>query len=475
MPNYISPQNVETEGESNNDLFDIDSFIPENLRKAVEEYDKASLEEDKLLDKESKEPKEPKLKAKAPILEDTEDDLLLLDEEEKPKKKPEPTSKKTVKKSMSLDNPDEIDVDKLLSGEDEIEEEVDEETETPFWHENEKYKSLISNLQEIGIEQEDLDALIQDISDTKVVDNSSYINSLKDDLDKIKEENRLATVEIDRLRQIEKSAYFDTSEETKASFIDPMNKAFSNIQKTLEYEGIELNPVSIVKSLDRASLNTLLEKYDLEESSRNSIIKNWKSYKELQSSYVEAKKSAQNSLGDYLSLSIPEDLSNKVASNSLSEFVLSDNKYEYLRDAINHLNEGKKVDERITTIFNDGKQNFVSILQAMSSPFDHVRNNKFLNGLSKFMWNAAHNSYIADKYYELSETQKKRDADFVKLAKAYKELASSAGGLKGIKKKGGSPLNGASSNPASDDDSYEKDMKMYKDFIKGKISLADLL
>lgn len=408
----------------------------------------------------------------------------IIEEEEKlesgaskdePKPEPEPTSNSSIEPVVE-DVPDvdidKLDIDKLIKGEDideddqsdSVDDDEEDDESSQFWHQDDKFKTIAEKLRTYGESTEELDALLQDVSDRKVLDTSKYTSDLKSRLEEIEKARDFEKAELERLKNIEKLAYFDSAKDTQEKYIVPLRGALDNIKKTLEFQGVGLDVEDLMKAKDRLSFNNILSGYDIDDDAKVTLYNNWKDYIELSSLYTEKRKEASLNLGNYLNTTISDDIKNSVMNTSLTEFVDSDEKLKYIREG---LDKGIENNDEIKAIIANGRENFVNILDVLSDPSTHVHNREFLGKLAKFMWNNAHTNHVANKYYKLQQTYEKRDQDFKKLVKAYKDLAKSAGGIPSIS--GGSFPRGESK------DSMESAYKEYEDLKSGKISVMDIL
>jgi hypothetical protein len=335
----------------------------------------------------------------------------------------------------------------------------------PFWHNNEDYAELVKTASYAGFDQQALDKVIQAASDSKVIETGNYVNGLKTKLGEYENSHNMLVEELKRLKNIEKSAYFDNSEEAKTRYTIPLKETESDLKELLEYEGSELEPTEVFSASNRAALNSILADHDLEDASRLKIVNAWKSHRELTSQREEDRKLAKEDLSKSLSTGLPEDVAFKVLQNSLTEFMESAPEYDYIkRGVLDGLNNNPKA----AGVVKLAKSNFLNLVKAFGNPGDYVHNNQWRSGLAKFMFDAAHNRTMAQEYTQQQSTYRDMQERFVKLAKKHKQLLKSGKGITGAK--GSARAESSKSGKIAKDDAEE-----FKNLLSGKLDISDIL
>lgn len=398
----------------------IDDLIPEELRLAVEGNQKDVKEKE---EKSVLPPEEDDEEEDSDLAEDEGEDILEADEES------------DDDSDLSLD-PESI--DKLLAGEldavtkkSKLKSKSGEEGEDkPTWHEDEDYAELLEKVNYTGVSQKELDKIIQKAADTKVLENGAYTTGLQAEVNRLKNTTETMTLELQRLKEIERLAHFDNSEEVTERYAQPMTSAIENIKEILDLEGIDVSAADIIHAKDRGTLNKLLEDYALDDDSKLKLHNNWKDYRTLQLQYKTDKEEAKLDLRKHLSTSIPPEIQKKILRNSLTDFMKSDESVAYIKDAVN---KGlvENPNPEVAGVINLASTNFQNLVGALASPSEFIHNDKWLGGLAKYMLDASHNKNIAMKYKTLLQEKEANDKNFVKIVKAYRKLAGSAKGITG--------------------------------------------
>jgi len=336
------------------------------------------------------------------------------------------------------------------------------------WHNNEAYKAIVKNHR---IKQEDLDKLIQEQLDTKVLTTSNYAKKVEEESEKYKNELNKHKQELLRLKQIEKDVYFDLQPETQETYGKPMQESIKEIQKVLQVEGSTIPINQILMAKDRVALNTLLKDEYLTASDLNQVVNHWRAYKDVEFRYNTAKSVANNSVRASVHTSIDDNDANRLMDSSLVQFMTSDKRYDYIKDAIMAQTPEKPIPEDIKKITDTARNNFKAITRALSNPIDYARNQEWLEVLAKHMLDSSHARHIENKYYTLQTEATELKAQRDKLVKAYRDLASSGRGIDGNRAVAGV----FKKQPNSRDNQDDNDVKMFEDFIAKKIRFDELM
>ena len=406
--------------------FDIDSLIPEDLRVAADKSEESDTE----LEASSPEP----------IRDVPESD----------------TKEQEIEEDLDL-SADAI--DRLISGDADALAKKEETTEeVPFWHEDEEYNSLVNRY---GISQEEVDKLIEKVSDSKVLENKNYVEGLRGEVEELKRKTEGSDEEVERLRAVEKAAYFDNSVEVKEKFVTPMSESLKEIKNILDLEGSTVSLQKIAGTKSRADLTKVLQEDSFDDESFKKIVDSWRNYREIETNYLTAKEEAQKDLSKYLDTAISDESANNILKNSLADFLKADEKYNYINEGI------KQNDEESLNILGLAKNNFFTLLQAFKNPSNSVKNQDWLKNLATFMFDSAHNSNIQQKYYKVNTELEQSNQKLRKLAVEYKKLANSGKGIRGVKRTG--VINGHTPQPEG------TDADEYKKFLNNELKIDDIL
>ena len=448
---------------------DIDDLIPEELKIALKTKSTTSNKDTDDDDDEDLNKKSSRSTQDAD--DDTDDDTFVSKEE----LDGEPGEDEEDTKLNSTEDDEDVDIspegiERLLKGElDAAKPDKDVDDDTPFWHEDDTYQELTKQLSNFGAKPEQVDKIIRAAIDKSKIDNSKLVQGLEN---KVKESENSADTyktELTRLKEIERGVRFDYSDEVKEKFGAPMQNAAQEIHTILQREGVNVPAVNLLTAKNKTEMMKLLEDTNLEDADLTKISNQWRSYKETETAYNAAKTEAQKDLKKALSSSISKETVQSILRNSLGDFVKADPKYGYISDAIR---KGVQQDEPVSKLIARGKTNFVNMVEALTAPSEHIHSEQWLNGLAKFMFNAAHDELTAKKYYDLAREHSTTVDNFKKLARDYKKLASSAKGLTG---KGKGVATKAGRRDKSEKEQESEILKEFNDFLKNDNLIDDIL
>jgi hypothetical protein len=440
--------------------FNVDDLIPAELRQAAEAAENPDTEEE-----EDDSPAAPVPPTRQQAQEDDEEDIK--DEGEEP----------SAPIVANAADDDELDlspeaIQKLIKGDpDAIKKPkaaAAQADSKPFWHEDEEYKELVSELEDYGVDPEAIDKLIRKVSDKSVVDNGKLLTGLETKLaekERLTEEQKL---QINRLQQIERALMFDESDETKEKYLSPMKSASTEIRNILSREGVNIPVTQLLTAPDRTAMINLLKDAKLEDGDLSRIANQWRNYKDLEMGYFTARDLAAKDLKKAITVSISPEVTTNILKNTLSDFAVSDPRFDYINTAIK---EGLAEHPEVNNIVARARNNFQAIVDAMSNPTQFAHNQKWLGNLAKFFFESAHHKHIEDKYYDLDKKYKATEKSLRELAVNYQKLAGSARGITG-KAAGVGKLNASSRKRSSDD---QADVEQFEALLKGKAKLSDII
>lgn len=439
--------NVEIEDRTG--AFDIDEIIPAELKEAI-------AKDTSLLPSDERVIEEPK-KAKR-VLEEEE---VIVDEVVPDKKRPAYEIPEQDEDILGVED----DIDEILGLK--KTEDTSEKEEKPFWTELEAYKPLAEGLRFSGLKDDSLNTFVKEVVDKAVIDNSKYKQSLESKLNKYESELLIKDKEIGRLKNIEKSAFFDGLPETQEKFIKPMTSDLTEIQKILQYEGIDINPAKIVTTANKAELAKLFKDTTITDDDFNNIISHWRSYRDTLYHYNNEKGQAQKDLSKSLKTDIADDVISSIVKEVVEDVTTNDEEYSYIKEA---LMEGADKHEDVAEIIANSHNNFYKLVKALGNPTDFARDPNWLRALAIHELQHSHRKAMTNKYYNLKKEYDIQKEKLVKVAKAFKKIKGAGSGISGKGKSYTSlNTNGAAAKPI-DDDLIDK----YTKFTRGELDFSEL-
>lgn len=349
------------------------------------------------------------------------------------------------------DDIDISDIDSIIAGKQPAK--ADDAPEVPDWHETDEYKNLLKKVGFVnGVKNEDFDKVIKAVVDKKIVESETYKNGLEEKITKAKQTEENLKSEIERLKNIEKDAFFDSLEDTRTKYGDPMSAAARDLAKILEINDVkaDINKVLLAKNL--TEFTNLIKDSNMDEQDLTQARTLWRSYNESLRDYNAAKADARTNLKKHMSSNIPEETVKKIMGNTVAEAMKKDPRFEYIKNGISQDEYPKEV----TEVLSRAQNNFANIAGALSNPIDSSRNGAWLNSLAAYTLDASHNAHEASKVPTLLQEKAKLESDLKKLAVAHTKLMNSAKGINGAN----GISRGATSNGAnSSDDAQTKEQK----------------
>lgn len=370
-----------------------------------------------------------------------------------------------VVKSVDVkDNVDDVNIDnidELIEGK--VTAKATEDTEeVPDWHETDDYKNLVKKVGFVnGVKNEDFDKVIKSVVDKKIIESETYKNGLEEKLTKAKQTEDSLKEEIERLKSIEKDAFFDNLPETTEKYAKPMNDAATQMKQLLDINGVNVDINKILLSKNLTEFNNLLKNENLDDEDSTKIKNLWRNYRDSFVQYDAAKIDARNNLKKHMSSDIPIDTVKKIMGNTIAEAMKKDPRFEYIKNGISQ----DEYPEEVTKVISRANQNFANITQALSNPHDSSRNGAWLNSLAAFTLDASHNANEAAKVPEITKQLESKVNDLKKLAVAYTKLMQSAKGINGAN--GIARINGNSNGTSDDGASKEKKVAELQKIIDG--------
>lgn len=321
-------------------------------------------------------------------------------------------------------------IDKLISEGDveAIRKKTEGDTDTPFWHDEEEYKSFLEEYHYVDLDITKLDTIIKSAAEKASVENKKYTDGLQQQIEDYKGKVQAAEAEKERLKTIERAAYFDNLPETVDKYSKPMNTAVSEITRILQTEGVNVTNTRLLAAKDRTELTKLLENSDIPDEINTQLVNHWRNYKQLQFEYLTDKKSSMENMANSLNTTITPEVSDNVLKTSLVKLLRADTKYGYIDEAIK---DGLDPNSDVAEVISKAKGNFLGILDAVANPTEYSRNTDWLENLSTFFLRAAHNENIEPKYNSLRSELQEKEASLKKVVNAYLELRNSARGISG--------------------------------------------
>lgn len=432
---------------------DFESLIPLELREAVAKAE-AEAEEVKSDEEETEVEAEPVKKASEVLLEDTpvapEPEVEISDEE----------------LDLSAAN-----IEKLLQEDDVEAVKVKPVDETPFWHEDEDYKGFLEKYNYAQIDNSALDNVIKAASEKAAVENKKYVESLQQQIEQHRSKAQAVAEENQRLKNIERSAYFDNLPETIETYSKPMNKAVGEITRILKTEGINVSPSAILTAGDRTAVTKLLENVQIPDEMNTQLVNHWRNYKELEFNYVNDKNAALENMKASINTAINSNTRDNILQTSLTRLLQENPKFKYIDEAISQ--EALDPNSPVASIISNAKGNFQTILDAIANPTEFSRNTEWLHGLSSYFLKAAHNQHVEQEYGKLQDQIKEKDVSLNKLLKAYLKLRDSAKGITNAK--GAVHKVGARGRGKSSKKQEEEALRQMEGLLSGNVKVEEIL
>lgn len=357
------------------------------------------------------------------------------------------------------------DIEKLLSGKKDDEDEAPEEK--AFWAESEDYKELRKTLENIGVDTAGLDKILQHVADKTQIDQSKIIQGLKEDADKSRGSVEQVRGELDRLRQIERAVRFDSSEEVRTKYGVPLQEAAQKIADVLNREGVGVTLQQVLTAKNRSEMASLFDDANLTDKDMATIANQWRTYKEVDTAYRTEKESVQKDLTRALGTTIAPETVDATLKNALGTMLKRDPRFSYVREA---LDEGLDNHEDVMEMLELASSNFRSFVGALSDPSARLHSEEYLGKLAGFMFDSAHGRLMSARHTELQAEYDKLKKASSKLAKNYRELVESAKGITGAK----GPARGNGKHSAPDEDEKEA-AETYQKLLKDDRALDELL
>lgn len=411
--------------------FNLDELVPENLRQAAEK----SLEQE--------------------------------EERERPKLQASKDSKDSPEEKVEASEEEGEEIDKIIKEHSpDQEDEPEPEPEKPFWKDHDIYKSIVDKLTYAGVPAAHMDKLLQEVADSKTIENGKLITGLET---RVAEKDQLLQEykdEFIRLKDIERSAFFDSMPETAESFISPMQTARSIMQNIIERESIPVPLDQLLATKNKSEYTRLLESLDIDDVAYNQLTNQWRNYKELQDQYLVASKEAKENLGAKLKLNITPERESQILKNTLQEAVATDDQMRYIEHAVV---DGLDKHAPVGKLLADYQTHFKSLARALSNPQDYVTSNRWMTSLARFVLKAQHDALQSSQYGMLKADYDKKMHEMQTLVKAYVDLRGEA---KGQLKSNGS--RGPVVNGKHVDSDSKKDAEAFQKFLKGDLKFEDL-
>lgn len=446
------------------EMMDLDALIPKDLRDAVNKTEKTAKTSQQ---QQQQQQKVVKTKAAESIKaddDDTSDDDSQTDDDSNTDDSQTDDTEGDDDEDLDL-SPENI--DNLIKDPNNIVKKPQED-EKPSWHEDNTYKQLLTKLKFSNITPTQIDKIIVDAIDKKVLKDADERNTLSTELEQLKTKDQLQSAEIDRLKNIERTAFFDTMPETQKTYREPLGQLQQSMKAVLDMEGANVSVQQIVSAKNKAEFTELTKDIDFDDATLTKLTNYWRSYKELEFKYVEDRKSAQQNLRKHLSFNISDENANNLFKSSLIEFSRSDERYAYVRKAIQ---EGLVGHEHVSKILGIAKANFLNIIRAVSNPVDYSKNVTWLDGVAKFALDAAHSAHVEDNYGEVVKQNEALTTNLKKVIKAYKQLYGSAKGITGKK---GTIVNNAQHRNGNDESS-KKDKEDFEKLLSNRLDVSEIL
>lgn len=357
-------------------------------------------------------------------------------------------------------------IDKLLKGDvtaiEKKHKQPEEEKEVPPWHDNPKYKELATKAKQYGFSQQELDEIIENVSDAKVIANSTLVEGLREKAEEYEKAQRLTKSEIARLRKVESAAHFDSLDSTQKEFFTPMRELSGKIRNILDLEGSPVSVQDVLQAKDRTTLIEIMKSSDLSDEDMTNLGNYWRGYRELSQKYNETRGEAQRDLKKFLGGRLEDEDIKERLRDTLGDFVKSDPMYNYIKEGIMNPSE---MPQNVSNVLATALANFKGIVKGLSPDLAH--DSKYISDLGKYVLQSAHTYHLQAEHAEVLDERDTLKNQVRDLTRAYYQLAKSGKGI--IGKGGSSNFLSNGNTKGSDSDKKEKLKKMTAFMEDGKL------
>lgn len=336
----------------------------------------------------------------------------------------------------------------------------------PSWKEIPEYKEISKKAKVAGVKAEDLDNLIQKVSDTSKIESSTYLQNLTKERDDLKNSISARDAELIRLKEVEREAFFDTAQETQEKYTKPMHAAFDAVQKIFNTEGINVPVTKILAAKNRTEFNEALSDVTLEPEDMTRVINYWKQHRDLQEGYSRDRMESRTRLAKQMNLEISPERVKSVLRASLQDLIKQDD-FSYIRDAI--ANDLKNHPD-VSGVLAGANKDMQNLVLAISNPVDHIHSGTFLTNLAKYAIDNADAKFHRAKYKIASQELVEKNILLEKLVREYRKLKGAAKGIAG-NKNNGKPVSGRTRSSSDDKVTQEQ----YEKFLNDKLGIDDIL
>lgn len=465
VPAGTPPQTAAQMTDSLDFLNEIESLVPEHYKAALEKEEQAEApaqqvhaktnghQQHPALPNEFDLPTIPKTTKQAPA---QQQQTVAPEEEEEI----DPTT---------LDLLDSDKIDKLIEGDTEalfLTEEKEQSEEVPFWHEDEDYKQLTQKLTYAGVGSEDIDKIVRKVQEKSIVESATQRQTIETDLINLKKERETLTLQLNKLKELERAVMFDQMQETEEQYSKPQRVIVKEIEKMLKMEGSGLKYEDLLFAENAEKLNAALNDTSFDIPEIKKIRKHWLDFQEIEQSYRAAKNEAKGNINKLLKAEVPDNVRASIMKNALSNYIQNDS--EEFKPIKEHF-LGIKENESAAQAYVKADHTFTNIVKAFASAPEVVRDTKWLTALSQYVLDA---EIKKESHAKALATAKENDilkTNLAKVAIEYRKLKKAAGGIQGHKAPGS--FNG---NHAKGNESNEL-LTTYKDFLEKKIDVDALL
>lgn len=338
----------------------------------------------------------------------------------------------------------------------------------PFWKESENYKKITQSLQYTGLSAVQIDNLIQEVIDKSTIDDGKLVTGLEGEVTELKTKVEQYQSELVRLKQIESEALFDAQPETDGTYLKPMKQAADVIRRVLDTEGIELPASKILLAKNKTEFTALVRDFDIEDDQLRELTAQWRSYRELNDKYGEARTKARDNLRSVLAYNVPREKATDIMRKTLVDLMATNEQFKEVKSAIDN---GLDKHPHVGKYVGEAQVNFFKLSDALSKPADYVTDPKWMKDLATWTLEAAQTKHIATEYKTLKANYDQKMSEITQLAKAYSQLRESAGGKVGAK--GGQMVAPAGNGNGTHE--TKTDAKKFNDFLSKKISFEDFM
>jgi hypothetical protein len=330
------------------------------------------------------------------------------------------SGKKTAKPKK-----EESEEDYYASEEEEIEDDI-AVIKAELLEENEDLQEIEQYLKQIGKGNKALDSIIESVQEKVTVGKNKLINKLQEDVEKTEKVNKAYALELERLKDLERTVRFDNLDVVKETYLNPMENSKKIIHKLLVNDGAEFTAEDALALKNRTEFNNMLANLSLSTQEANLLYTHWQNYRSLKNDYEVEKVNSNKNIAKYLGSEIPENTVKSLFSEAIQSVARTHSDKQYIDNYFN--NKATTAEkERSLDVITRANGNFKALVGAISNPTDTIKSREFLSKIATFCIQAEHANSSINTLEETKKELESTKSKLVALAKQYKKLIDQSG------------------------------------------------